>query len=292
MSGCEGTPFSVLGYPRIARIELRSTELPPEGRELKGSRLDIAAVDERGVILNIELQRENHKYFIPRGLYYLDKLFVEQLKGGSDYGELKPTIVICLLGFDLFQEEERSVWDFVWMCPREGRVLTHIQQLFYVEMKKMWGRLLEVRQRLRTNPETELTDEERLWIWGGYMTNEATGVRLVREVLTEDKVFREVSRAEANYWGTPEYRYYQLRSQMAEMDRRAIEETRLEEAEAKGMARGISKGMAKGRAEGSLETLFSLVRDGLLSVAQASGRSGMTEEEFASRMSQGRTEDR
>ena len=66
----------------------------------------------------------------------------------------------------------------------------------------------------------------------------------MQEVLTKDKVFREVNAAEQSYWGTPEYRYYQLRAQMAEMDRKAIEETHIEEATAKGMAQGIAQGMA------------------------------------------------
>lgn len=43
---------------------------------------------------------------------------------------------------------------------------------------------------------------------------------------------------------------------------------------------------AKGRSEGGLEMLFSLVRDGLLSMEKASARAGMTESEFAARMKQ------
>ena len=66
--------------------------LAEAGQDLKESRLDIAVVDEQGRHLNIELQRENHKHFIPRGLFYLDKLFIEPLGGGEDYGKLKPMV--------------------------------------------------------------------------------------------------------------------------------------------------------------------------------------------------------
>lgn len=68
---------------------------------------------------------------------------------------------------------------------------------------------------------------------------------------------------------------------------RAAEEEALAKGLAEGLAKGLAKGLEEGRAEGSLETLFSLVQDGLLSAGQASARSGMTEEEFAARMSQG-----
>ena len=86
------------------------------------------------------------------------------------------------------------------------------------------------------------------------MVNDELGVKLVQEVLTKDKVFREVNAAEQSYWGTPEYRYYQLRAQMAKMDRKAIEETHLDEATAKGMAEGI--------AEGRVETALNLLQMG------------------------------
>ena len=77
----------------------------------------------------------------------------------------------------------------------------------------------------------------------------------MQEVLTKDKVFRKVNAAEQSYWGTPEYRYYQLRAQMAEMDRKAIEETHLDEATA--------RGRAEGRLEGRLETARRMLAHGL-----------------------------
>ena len=89
----------------------------------------------------------------------------------------------------------------------------------------------------------------------------------MQEVLTQDKVFRKVNAEEQSYWGTPEYRYYQLRAQMAEMDRKAIEETHLDEATARGRAEGRAEGMAegvaKGRLEGRLETARRMLAHGL-----------------------------
>ena len=89
--------------------------------------------------------------------------------------------------------------------------------------------------------------------------------------MTQDKVFRKMNAEEQSYWGTPEYRYYQLRAQIAEMDRKAIEETHIEEATAKGMAQGMAQGMLKGRAEGRVETARNLLQMGfeLDKIAQA-----------------------
>lgn len=46
----------------------------------------------------------------------------------------------------------------------------------------------------------------------------------------------------------------------------------------------MAEGRAEGRREGQVELLFSLVRDGLLSVEEASCRAGMTKDAFVSRM--------
>ena len=46
----------------------------------------------------------------------------------------------------------------------------------------------------------------------------------------------------------------------------------------------MAEGRAEGRWEGQVELLFSLVRDGLLSVEEASSRAGMTKDVFVSRM--------
>lgn len=55
-------------------------------------------------------------------------------------------------------------------------------------------------------------------------------------------------------------------------------------AEARGRSEGEARGRGEGRAEGGLEMLFSLVRDGLLSIKKAFARAGTTESDFAARM--------
>ena len=60
----------------------------------------------------------------------------------------------------------------------------------------------------------------------------------------------------------------------------------MEKGMAKGIAEGMEKGMEKGRMEGTLLTLFGLVKDGLLTLAQAAERAHMPEAEFKLQMEQ------
>ena len=58
----------------------------------------------------------------------------------------------------------------------------------------------------------------------------------------------------------------------------------LDRVEARGMEKGMEKGIAKGREEGikegTVQVLISLVKDGILSIADAAKRAGMSEERF------------
>ena len=51
-----------------------------------------------------------------------------------------------------------------------------------------------------------------------------------------------------------------------------------------GKAEGISEGLSIGRAEGIVSSMISLVRDGLLDLAEGAKRANMTQEEFAQRL--------
>ena len=68
-------------------------------------------------------------------------------------------------------------------------------------------------------------------------------------------------------------------------EERAFAEQR-EDAREEGRAEGIAEGMEKGRMEGTLLTLFGLVKDGLLTLAQAAERAHMPEAEFKLQMEQ------
>ena len=69
----------------------------------------------------------------------------------------------------------------------------------------------ELAAMLRSDSGHVLTEAERLLVWSSYLTNDERGVELVHTVLSKDKVFQQVGELEHEYWGTPDYRYLQLR---------------------------------------------------------------------------------
>ena len=53
---------------------------------------------------------------------------------------------------------------------------------------------------------------------------------------------------------------------------------------AEGRAEGLAEGRAEGRAEGIIDTLISLVQNGLLSIKDAAAQLGITEVAFQQKM--------
>jgi predicted transposase/invertase (TIGR01784 family) len=114
-------------------------------------------------------------------------------------------------------------------------------------------------------------------------------VDILSEVLTKDKVFSEVLKAEHDYWGDRRNRFIQMMEEKRERDalyelagakRRVLAEG-LEEGLAKGLEKGVAIGRAEGRLEGKLSMASSMLADGLPPEAVAK-YSGFSVEEIAS----------
>ena len=88
---------------KITKIQLRNTELYKNSKEDKLGILDIKAVLDNNSIVDIEMQVSNEGNIIERDLYYLTKLYSEQLKNKENYKNAKKVIIINLLGYNFFK---------------------------------------------------------------------------------------------------------------------------------------------------------------------------------------------
>ncbi|MCM1577750.1 MAG: Rpn family recombination-promoting nuclease/putative transposase [Ruminococcus sp.] len=91
-------------YDDIGKILIINPEIPPDSLTGKFSRLDLS-MEYRGKLINIEIQVKNEPNYRDRALYYWAKLYNSPLKSGEDYSELKRTITINIVDFNIFTEE-------------------------------------------------------------------------------------------------------------------------------------------------------------------------------------------
>lgn len=88
----------------ISDLTIREEKLTIEKVEDKQGILDIKAELKNGERINIEVQLLNQHNMIHRTLFYWSKLYSENFKKKGNYSDLKKTIVINILGFNLLEE--------------------------------------------------------------------------------------------------------------------------------------------------------------------------------------------
>ncbi|MGE0083691.1 MAG: Rpn family recombination-promoting nuclease/putative transposase [Desulfococcaceae bacterium] len=108
--------------------------------------LDIRALDSSGKEYDIEIQVRRYENYPKRSLYYLCKLYGDQLKSGDDYGELHPVIGIHFLDYRQFPEHAGFHYHFRLRdrdCP--DLVLTDDLSLHIFELRGIEKHMKEMK---------------------------------------------------------------------------------------------------------------------------------------------------
>ena len=229
-------------YESINNIIVLNSEIMPENIIEKYSRMDIKMTVDGNRLINVEMQIKDEGDYKDRSMYYLSKLYSNQLKSGDGYGKLNQCISINVLNFILFDEWTDFHSSFRMREDKRNSVLTDNFIAHYFELKKigknfdknnkqeLWLRLI--------NAETE--DELDML--------QQTGVKSIQDAVV---VLHKMSADEKT-------------RELAEMREKAlhIEETEKSYARAEGKAAGLKKGevigLKKGRAERDNEILANL----------------------------------
>jgi predicted transposase/invertase (TIGR01784 family) len=121
----------------IRKVEIKKSELTPEYVGQKGVRLDVVATADNDEIINVEVQRKDEKDMLGRTLFYWSELFCGQLKVGEKYKNLKRTISISVLDFNLFKNDDRY-WRRGYLTDDfDKSKMTDLQEVHFVELNKV-----------------------------------------------------------------------------------------------------------------------------------------------------------
>jgi predicted transposase/invertase (TIGR01784 family) len=125
------------GKDRITDIEsVENKKLDAERIMDKTCILDVKAKGNDGTIYNIEMQLTDKKNMGLRTTYYWAKMFVEQLKSGDKYQNLKQTITINILNYDIFPKIERFHTTFHIREDEQDFILTDRLEIHFIELEK------------------------------------------------------------------------------------------------------------------------------------------------------------
>lgn len=120
----------------IITVEIQGTDLQKQYIEDKYSRLDVKATTSNNEIINIEIQLKNEKNMVKRSLYYLSKMYEEQLGEGEDYSKLCRTVCINILNFKYLKTENFHT-GYRFKEIESNEELTDIMEVHFIEIPKL-----------------------------------------------------------------------------------------------------------------------------------------------------------
>jgi predicted transposase/invertase (TIGR01784 family) len=122
-------------HEAIKDIIIKNPEILPDTIGGKLSRVDILLqVDDR--VVNVEMQATPETGFRDRALFYWSKLYAGELKSGDDYWNLKQSICINIVNFDMFGCREFHS-HFAVMEKTRHEALTNKCGIHFFELTKI-----------------------------------------------------------------------------------------------------------------------------------------------------------
>lgn len=229
-------------YDDIQDVIVTNPELPPETSDGKFSRLDLN-LKVADKLINVEIQLKGDNDYRDRTLFYWAKLYTSELKSGETYGQLKKTICINIINFNMFDKENYHT-EVVTSIKDSGEIFSDKFSIHFFELKKV-GKKVNPNNRRELwmqflNADSE-EDFEMLKQTNVPIMNKA--VNVIYD-LSEDTRIREMAR---------------------------IREKALHD-EASALANAKNEGRAEGKAEGRVEERNSLI--------EKMRKRGMSEEEI------------
>ncbi|NMA95985.1 MAG: Rpn family recombination-promoting nuclease/putative transposase [Clostridiales bacterium] len=227
------------GKDRIEEVVYLNPFTLKEYSDDKGSIMDLKVKTETGERINVEVQLNNVDDFRKRSLYYWAKMYAETINEGESYINLRKSIVINLLDFNLIDETENYHTIYRIIEKDEGFKLTDDLEIHYIELKK-FEKQMEKEKDCRELEGIELwlsfiknTGEEGSYTLIDTLTERSEKIKMAKEMLEKISA-NELMRQ----------KYY------AKEKARLDEISRIKFAEQKGMERGMERGMQQGMERG------------------------------------------
>ena len=222
---------------KITQVEIKGTDLEKQFIEDKYSRLDVKATTNNDEVINIEIQLKNEYNMIKRSMYYLSKMYEEQLGQGEDYSKLTRTVCINILNFKYLKTEKFHT-GYRLKEIETNEELTDIIEMHFIEIPKL---------------SEESDEKDLLTAWTEFLKNpESEKVRNLEMNIEEIREAKdELVRISNN---KKQREIYEMRSKILKDKISA-----LNEAERKGIQEGIKKGREEGIKQRTIELAKNLL---------------------------------
>ena len=135
----QGMIAALLGVEpeEIEETILLPTILHPEYPDDKYGILDVKVVLKNGSQMDFEMQVTAVSYWTKRILFYLGKMYTDQLKAGESNEKLKKCIHVGILNFIQFPDDDRCYRKIIFCDKDTGEEYTDLLEIHVLELKKL-----------------------------------------------------------------------------------------------------------------------------------------------------------
>ena len=234
---------------KIVNVDIKKTDIEKQYIEDKYSRLDVKATTSNDEIINIEIQLKNENNMVKRSLYYLSKMYEEQLNEKEDYSKLVRTVCINILNFKYLKTDNFHT-GYRFKEIESNEELTDIMEVHFIEIPKLQDSsdekdMLVAWTEFLKDPESEKVRGLELSIEEIRQAKD----ELIR--MSNDSTQRELYDMRAN----------SLRDKMSELN--AAERKGIEKGREEGREEGRKEGIEEGRKEEKIEIARNMKLSGL-----------------------------
>ncbi len=141
----------------IRETRILNTNLRKVHQDEKLGIVDVRILMNDDTIINTEIQLSELRVWPSRALFYLSKMYAEQLEEGDDYGILKKCVSISILDFDLFRGRKEFYSRFHILEDTRHFPYTDRMEFHVIELPKL---------------PPELRDGDALFRWAKFINAE------------------------------------------------------------------------------------------------------------------------
>lgn len=229
----------------IAETTLLPTILHQDYPDDKLGILDVRILMENGTQIDMEMQVAYFEYWDARILFYLSRIFTDQLKKGDSYENLKKCIHVSILDYIHFKEDDKCCRTISFCDEKTGRKYTDLMEIQILELRKL---------------AKNLQHSEDLLNWmrflGGKTRREFEAMAKTDEYIGE--AYKELEKLSADERAKLEYEA----REKAIRDHNSMLNSALRRGMQKGMEQGIQQGIKQGKEEGTKSLIRKMLENG------------------------------
>ena len=121
----------------IAETTLMPTILSKDTEDGKYGILDVRVRMKNGSQMDLEMQVAPFEFWNNWVIFYLSKMYAEQVKEGDKYKNLKPCIQVSILNFNLFHEDRTCFREIAFCDLTTKQKYTDLLEIYVLELKKL-----------------------------------------------------------------------------------------------------------------------------------------------------------